>query len=892
VRVARRESRSNGRFGRAALFGYDFFVSFTLGPPPRGTQAYAADLARQLRARDYTVFFSEDEAPPGAVLDDVVTRALHRSRALILVANTAALTESTWTRAEVTEFRRRHPTRPVVPINVERALEECRGHAEPWLQCEQSIWVNESSAAVADGTASQSTIDRLTVVPKSIRANNRMRMTVAAVTLVLVTLATAAGLALNSRSQQRATALSRQIAARSIDEANRNWSRSILLALAAPLVGDSFEARSALLSALAGSRTGIRFLWGHHKAVRTVAFSPDGKLLASGGEDGAVYLWDPVAGTPVGAPMTAPGSVYCVAFSPDGHLLASAGAGGVLLWDVATRRQLTKPVDGHMSQSVAFRPNGDTVLSAEDEGSIVLSQVADRTLNPYPIPAHSQGALSVAFHPSGDLFASGGEDDEVMLWNIATQKRYPLRGHSGAVMSLAFSPDGRLLASGSDDETVILWDVREQKPVGSPLRGPEGKVMGLAFSPDGERLVASSYKNRVIVWNVKTGKIDEPLGRHERDGVSSVAFSPDGRLLASGGGDGSVIVADLARPGPLADHVDAAGNALSSVAFSPDGNLVASGTAAHSVLLWNRRTGEVLGPPLTGHDGVVFTVAFSPRGDLLASGDAHGRVLLWNVASHTPTGALWSHQGPVVGVRFSPDGSLLATAGDDGQIILWNPSTGMPVGEPLVMPDGDNVIDMSFSSDGRLLASGGRQGRVILWDAATRKAVRSPLSTDGISVQGVAFSPDGRLLAAVVNSRTVYLWDVATGQVLEPIVAERANLLSVAFSPDGRVLALGGGETNSAADNKIVLVDVATRRQLAEFAQHSRIYKVAFSPDGRQLASASEEDGLTLWNMDEASWRAAACAMVNRSLTPSEWRSILGDVPFHPVCPERDLSTR
>ena len=888
----RRAPRSDGRFSRAALFGYDFFISFTLGPPPRGTQAYAADLARQLRARDYTVFFSEDEASPGAVLDDVVKRALQRSRALILIANPAALVESTWTRAEVSEFRRRRRAWPVVPINIDHALEACRDDAEPWLQCEQHIWVNESSAAVADATASRATIDRLAVVPKSVRANKRMRLTLAVVTLLLVTLGTAAGLALNSRAQQQAVAQSRQIAARALDEATRNWSRSILLALAAPLAADSFEARSALLSTVSASGTGMRFLWGHQRAVRTVAFSPDGRLLASGSEDGALYLWDPVAGTSAGMPLKVHGAIRGVAFSPDGQLLASAGEGGVTLWDVATRRPLTEPVTGRMSLSVAFRPDGGTVLSGEEDGSIVLSQVRDRTLNPYPIQAHTKSVLSVAFHPSGDLFASGGEDHEVMLWNIATQKRYPLHGHSREVMSLAFSPDGRLLASGSADETVILWDLRERKPVGAPLRGHDGIVMGLAFSPDGERLVASSYNNRVIVWDLKTGKAVEPLGRRERDGVSSVAFSPDGRLLASGGGNGTVIVSDLAHPAALATRFDAGGNALSSVAFSADGNVIASGTGTNSVLLWNRRTGEPLGAPLMGHEGVVFTVAFSPRDDLLASGDELGRVLLWNVASHSQSGALWGHKGPVVASKFSPDGSLLATGGQDGQIVLWNPATGMPSGEALVMPDGDNVIDMTYSGDGRLLAAGGRNGRVILWDVATRKAVRSPLATDGIAVQGVAFSPDGRLVAAVVNSRAVYLWDVATGQALDPIVAQRANLLSVAFSPDGRLLALGGGETTTAADNKIVLVDVAARRQIGELEQRSRIYKVAFSPDGRTLASASESDGLTLWNVDEGSWRSAACAMVNRSFTPAEWRSVVGEMPFHTVCPEREVSRK
>ena len=172
----------------ALLYGWDMFVSFALGPPPRGSRSYASDLARRLRERGFTVFFSEEEASPGAALDDALRRALHRARCLVIVANRDMLVDPRWVRTEVEEFRRRHPGRPVIPISIDGALQDTAvGEAvESWLGFRGRIWIDETAQAFHEGVASAAVVDsarrRASV---SYRAGVRWRRTVAAAFAVL-----------------------------------------------------------------------------------------------------------------------------------------------------------------------------------------------------------------------------------------------------------------------------------------------------------------------------------------------------------------------------------------------------------------------------------------------------------------------------------------------------------------------------------------------------------------------------------------------------------------------------------------------------------------------------------------------------------------------------------
>ena len=205
-------------------FGYDIFISFALGAPPRGTQSYASDLARRLRERDFTVFFSEDEAPPGDELDGSLRTALQRSKTLVVIANHGAVERPRWMRKEVEEFRRRHPSRPVIPINVGGALQDpaLAENAQSWLRFQDRIWLDESSEAVRNGIASEALVDRLATAPARFKSNVGWRWVVRAVVTSLAMLAIALGVAtkMANDSAERARAeLRRAVSLRLIAEA-------------------------------------------------------------------------------------------------------------------------------------------------------------------------------------------------------------------------------------------------------------------------------------------------------------------------------------------------------------------------------------------------------------------------------------------------------------------------------------------------------------------------------------------------------------------------------------------------------------------------------------------------------------------------------------------------
>ena len=289
---------------------------------------------------------------------------------------------------------------------------------------------------------------------------------------------------------------------------------------------------------------GVLAQFGPSGSVYTVDLSPDGRLLASGGDDNTFKLWDIANGTELKTFTEHDDWVECVAFSPNGRMLASASIdGSVKLWSVYSHRKLATFKHNDWVESVAFSPNGRVLAtSGSADGSVKLWDV-EKKKKIYTFNGHSAGVSSVAFSPDGRLLAAASYDSTVTLWNVVSRREFnTFSGHIGPVSSVAFSPDGTTLASGSTDNTARLWDVFSGRELATLEH--KGYVESVAFSPDGWLLASASVDSTVRLWDVS--RIDEiaTLKGHQ-NGVKSIVFSSDGTILASSGRDRKVLLWDV-----------------------------------------------------------------------------------------------------------------------------------------------------------------------------------------------------------------------------------------------------------------------------------------------------------------------------------------------------------
>lgn len=602
-------------------------------------------------------------------------------------------------------------------------------------------------------------------------------------------------------------------------------------------------------------------LTGHTAGITTLAYSADGKTLASGSLDATIRTWDAEEKKLAKLLRTGHRRIVTAVFSPDGKLLAAtsvanSGEGIVDVWNHANETKLlANPYYKQgASLSLAYSPDGKSLAHCGINGQPNTS-VAPASEGQQPPNAGTtlitfgekvNNATCVAFSPDGKLLATGGSnladgDNAVRIWEAATgQSVRVFHGHRGMITALAFHPNGRQITTVSRDQTVRFWQVDPETPP-RQLEGHQNFVWAASFSPDGARLVSGSADKTVKIWDVATGKPQRTLEGHKAP-VTVALFAPDGKSVLSAAGD-ETLKQWNADTGEELRTLSGHKAAVMSAAFDKEGKRIVSGAADRLVKLWDAGTGKEL-HNLEGHQAAVSAVAFLAAGKRVGSGDAQGAIKFWNAETGKETTTFSAHSTGVSSLAFSPDGARLASCGGDGLIKIWTLNGDK---EPTLFKQlGTHTGPLStvaFSADGRFLASAGNDKLVKLWDAQTGNELRSYRGHTNY-VSCVAFAPDGQSLVTSSVDKTLRIWD-NSGHEVGNTAAGHTQPLNVAIvSPDGKLLATAG------EDHTIRLWDAATGAEGHILRGHTRmISALAFSPDSKTLVSGSTDASVRAWDV-------------------------------------------
>ena len=496
----------------------------------------------------------------------------------------------------------------------------------------------------------------------------------------------------------------------------------------------------------------IRQLWGHLRNVLSVAFSPDGNSVASGGKDGLVHLWDVENGKLIRVLYQHPTPVKKVAFSPDGKTLLSVSEDtAITLWDLVDNREI-ELLKGHETDVTALDINPDgTVLAAGCGDSTVRFWDIKRQIDIASFKEHAGEIISVVFNHNGTAVATVGTDQAVKIWSMTREtivKTISLADEGTKIMTVDFSPDGRMLAAGvwaPKLVPVFLIDVGTSETV-ARLLSHGGRVNHVDFNPDGTLLATASDDGLLRLANVGTGEQAAMINVYEETSTSLTGILLEAMKVFG------------KSPRGLWKSVNCA-------VFSPGGTMIATASDDASVKLWDAKNMECL-HTFTECEEAVYTVVFSPNGRLLAGGGESQNLFFWDVESMSHTMTLLGHGGGVKELSFSPDGRFIA-AGAGRDISLWHIASQKQICTLSGHLGGIN--SMVFSPDGRLLATASDDTSIKLWDVAKAECLLTLNEHTG-NVEAVVFSPDYRFLASGSQDCTIKLWNL--GEALKPLLLQ------------------------------------------------------------------------------------------------------------------------
>lgn len=668
----------------------------------------------------------------------------------------------------------------------------------------------------------------------------RQRAVYLAIAFVIVgVLALVASVLGQQANQAERLAFSRELAAASVNNLQVDPERSVLLALQALNEVDTLEARNALHRAIPELHMLLN-IPAYSGGVPGVAYSPDGRWIASMGAQQEVKLWDASSSELVNTFIGADEFSSSVAFSPDGNTLAAAFVTQVILWDTASCEKIATLSGQSVGTTtgynlgvgqISFSPDGKYLATANMDGAPAIWNLAtyekERSLVAEMLPPKA-----IAYNPVGRTLATAGDEGIVRVWDSRQGTELFSLNLGGIIHRISYSLDGSYLAAASEDGSIKIWDAKTGEIVSTPprqsgmydlafltdgrlatagqdgtiriwdplsgqqllvLAGPTGTVISVAGSPDGKRVITGAYDGSLRIWDAAPGRELLTIQEHD-DIVWDVKYSPDGKYIASVSMDGMAKIWD-AESGQLLMTLVKGRNptdGLTSLTFSPDGKQIATGGFDGTVTLWDSTSGNKLNT-FTGHKGLVFDLAFSPDGAHLASAAWDGTAKVWDLLSGKELSTFSGHlvNSYISGVTFSEDGKRVFTAADDKFVRIWDAATGQEI--DTLSGEGKELYDVILSPDGNLLAVSDQDGVITLWDVITGNKLRTLTGHAGL-VNRLAFSKDGTRLASSSFDRLAKVWDVSTGEELASLYGNTGNVFGVSFSPDGNRLATAGAD--------------------------------------------------------------------------------------------------